>query len=456
MPGKVKTRLAAYLGDDAACEFYRLSLVRVLGAFAAGDATDGPKVVIATATAEEQERFAAVFAAAGSVNTGTADTAPLVILQRDADLGERMAAAFLDVVQEPESARAVGESTHLLLAGTDIPDYSPEIAARATELLADHDVVLGPTLDGGYYCVGIRAELARDPERLRSLFAGIPWSTPEVLAKQEQQMERAGLRVARLPVLRDIDEIPDLVAYLKAAGDTEFAQGVRALFPDVREVLPILNEAENLEFVLGPIFASGLAREVICADNGSTDGSPELAERLGARVTHCSERGYGVACLPALDDIRARGGCDAGLFLSGDGADDPTWIHKVLGPVTSNRYDLSLGARVPELALPGALMAHARFGNWLITRLVKLLWKFDYKDLGPFRAVRWAAYEQMQMDDRNYGGTVQMQIRVLQHGLRVIETPVPYRKRNAGQSKVTASLRGSYLAGKIIFRTLFR
>ena len=472
MAGRVKTRLAQYLGDEKACEFYRATLTHVFG-----NAGSDTSVFIASADADRIELFPEVLREAGIADAGSDWP---VFVQRGEDLGERMAFAFEDAlarltapagadVQTPASeagsqAPLAPPERVYLLTGTDIPFYDGDVVDQAVAALAGHDAVLGPTPDGGYYLIGLRESVVRRPDLLRKIFADIPWSTDQVRELQTRRLKEKKLRTAFAPELQDVDTVEDLLALPGLREAEEVADGrhakylerIRALLPDVRVVLPILNESENLKFVLGPIFESGFAREVICADNGSTDGSREIAAGLGARVTLCEERGYGVTCLTALDDIRERGGCDVVLFMDGDGADDPRYIREILAPVCSDRFDLSLGARVPELALPGALMAHARFGNWLITRLVKLLWKFDYRDLGPFRAVRWQAYETMRMDDRNYGWTVQMQIRILQHGLRVREMPVPHRKRHAGTSKVTASLRGSYMAGKIIFRTLFR
>ncbi len=467
MAGRVKTRLAEYLGDEKACEFYRATLTHVFG-----NADPDMSVFIASADADRVELFSDVLREAG-IDDARSDWS--VFVQRGEDLGERMACAFEDALArltaaEIPNSKAASETSSepqervFLLTGTDIPFYEGDVVDQAVAALAGHDAVLGPTPDGGYYLIGLRESVVRRSDLLRRIFADIPWSTARVRELQTRRLEDENLRTAFAPQLQDVDTVEDLLALSvqpesadgAGARHVKYLERIRALLPDVRVVLPILNESENLKFVLGPIFESGYAREVICADNGSTDGSREIAAGLGARVTLCEERGYGITCLTALDDIRERGGCDVVLFMDGDGADDPRYIREILAPVCSNRFDLSLGARVPELALPGALMAHARFGNWLITRLVKLLWKFDYRDLGPFRAVRWQAYETMRMDDRNYGWTVQMQIRILQHGLRVREMPVPYRKRHAGTSKVTASLRGSYMAGKIIFRTLFR
>lgn len=469
MPGRVKTRLAQFLGDEKACAFYRATLTHVFRAFDGGiDRNTRPPAVnvyIASAGQDRVELFSDVLRDAGI------DRDWPVYQQRGEGLGERMALAFEDALARADSTN--GDASHpgesadtsgnrvFLLTGTDIPFYNPTIAAAAAELLESHDAVLGPTPDGGYYLIGLHEKVVRQPELLQRIFAELPWSTEQVRELQMRRFSELEMSAALAPELQDVDTYEDLLALpldseKNSPQSSAYCAQIQALLPDVRVILPILNEAENLKFVLGPIFASGYVREVICADNGSTDGSQELAASLGARVTVCQERGYGITCLTALDDIRGRGGCDVVLFMDGDGADEPEYIREIIAPVCADRYDLSLGARVPELALPGALMAHARFGNWLITRLVRLLWKFNYRDLGPFRAVRWQAYETMRMDDRNYGWTVQMQIRALQYGLRVREIPVPYRKRNAGTSKVTASLRGSYMAGKIIFRTLFR
>lgn len=458
MPGQVKTRLAEFLGGARACECYRLLLRHTLGTFAA---EFSGRIVVSSATADRQGLLEQIaFEAAGR--------ALPVREQRGSDLGARMAAAFQDALAD-EPARKV------LLAGTDIPQYTPRVARITVDLLDSHDAVLGPAHDGGYYLIALRSDVILQTSLLREIFAGIAWSTPDVYATQLARLGDLGLRVGTAPRLRDIDTFDQLLrvcediklaepvgAELKSQSDSDsralarLRRDLAVLIPDIRVILPILNEAENLNYVLRPIFATGYFREVICADNGSTDGSRELAERLGARVTLCMERGYGATCLKALADIRARGGCDVIVFMDGDGADDPAYIAGIVAPVAADRCDLSLGARVPELALPGALFPHARLGNWLITRLVRLLWKFDYRDLGPFRAMRWESFERLAMDDRNYGWTVQMQIRALRQGMRVREVPVPYRKRNAGQSKVTASLRGSYLAGKIILRTLWR
>ncbi len=441
--GRVKTRLAEYLGKDRACDLYIELLRRSVYAFAAAEVD----MVVYSSEEDDRKQLAKTIQAALPERY---PSPPSVRLQSGADLGERMARALRETAAR--NTKLENAPDRLLLAGTDIPAYQPESARQAAKLLESYDAVLGPASDGGYYMIGLRAEHAQNAELMHQVFAKIPWSTDRVFEIQRKRLRNAGLSVAEAPLLDDLDTFDDLLQ-LSERYAFEFLRG---FLPDVRVILPIWNEADNLKFVLRPLFASKFFREIICADNGSDDGSRKLAADLGARVTLCEERGYGATCLTALDDIRERGGCDVVLFMDGDGADDPASIPQMLAPVTSGRFDLVLGARNPDLAAPGSLLPHQRFGNWLITRIIAFLWKHEYADLGPFRAVRWEALEAMEMDDRNYGWTVQMQTRALDLGLRVLEMPVPYRKRHAGKSKVTATIRGSYLAGKIIFRTIFR
>lgn len=443
VPGQVKTRLAEFLGKDRACELYIELLRRSFFSFAAA------RTDMIVYSSEEDDRKLLAKTIQASLPEKYPEP-PALRLQSGADLGERMGRALRETAVR--NAKRESGPDRLLLAGTDIPAYRPELAQAAAKLLDSHDAVLGPASDGGYYLIGLRPEHAQNAELMHQVFAKIPWSTDRVFEIQRKRLRGAGLTVAEAPLLDDLDTFDDLLQ-LSERFAFDF---LREFLPDVRVILPVWNEAENLKFVLRPLFASKFFREIICADNGSDDGSRKLAADLGARVSLCVERGYGATCLTALGDIRDRGGCDVVLFMDGDGADDPASIPQLLSPVTSNRFDLVLGARTPDLAAPGSLLPHQRFGNWLITRIIAFLWKHEYADLGPFRAVHWEALEAMRMDDRNYGWTVQMQTRALDLGLRVLEMPVPYRKRHAGKSKVTATIRGSYLAGKIIFRTIFR
>lgn len=193
---------------------------------------------------------------------------------------------------------------------------------------------------------------------------------------------------------------------------------------------------------------------VVVADNGSTDRTSEVARRAGVVVVHERERGYGAACQRAIAGLPAS--VEAVAFLQADGSEDPSEAHRLLTPVLDGRADLVLGSRVLGKAEPGALLPHQRFGNWLATTLIRLLHGHRYTDLGPFRAIRLEALRRLDMRDRNYGWTVEMQVKALKAGLRVLEVPVSYRVRRAGENKVSGSFRASLSAGWKIIWTVLR
>ena len=189
----------------------------------------------------------------------------------------------------------------------------------------------------------------------------------------------------------------------------------------------------------------GLFSLVVVSDNGSTDGTGEVARRSGVTVVTQPERGYGAACLAALASLPPD--IQAVVFMQADSSEDPAEAAALLAPLFDGRADLVLGSRVLGVAAAGALLPHQRFGNWLATTLIRLLYRHRYTDLGPFRAIRVDALRRLGMRDRNYGWTVEMQIKALRHGLRVMEIPVRYGVRAAGENKVSGSLKASLQAG---------
>ncbi|MBX7056558.1 MAG: TIGR04282 family arsenosugar biosynthesis glycosyltransferase [Leptospirales bacterium] len=431
--GRVKTRLAAIAGESVAVQAYRRLLA---GALAAAAQLENSDFQFWSAEAGGEELLHPLLA-----------PYPQCVLkqQRQGDLGVRMASALA------EAAQSLADEDCLLLVGSDVPALRVEHLRQAQTALHESDLIFGPAADGGYYLIAMRAALARKDEKLQSLFDNVAWSQSATLDHQEQRAASLGLRTARTALLADLDVAADLIA---ARSIDE--QAWRDLAPDIRVILPCLNERANLPAVLAPLLACGLFREIIVADNGSSDGSDLLAIELGARVTHCAERGYGAACLTALADIRQRGGCDWVVFCDADGADDPALLGPLLQPLWSGEYDFALIARDVQLSEAGALMPHARFGNWLACSLSALFFGRRFLDLGPFRALRWEALEQLRMDDRNYGWTLQMQLRAQRAGLRIVEIPAAYRRRRAGKSKVTSTLRGSVRAGLVILWTILR
>ena len=220
----------------------------------------------------------------------------------------------------------------------------------------------------------------------------------------------------------------------------------------VDAVIPALNEAAALGEVLDGI-PSPPVRRVIVADNGSTDDTARVAREHGARVVEEPRRGYGAACLQGIAALRDDPP-DVVLFLDADGSDDPAEAVAVLAPILDGVADLVVGSRVLGEREPGALTPHARFGNWLATRLLAGLYGARYTDLGPFRAIRYPALLRLGMKDRDFGWTVEMQIRAARQGLRHTEVPVRYRRRT-GRSKISGTFGGSVRAGAKILSTVF-
>lgn len=216
-------------------------------------------------------------------------------------------------------------------------------------------------------------------------------------------------------------------------------------------IIPALDEEHSIGALLDGVDRA-VVRDVIVGDNGSRDATAAVARSRGATVVRVDERGYGAACAGALSAMA--GDVDVVLFMDADGSDDPAEIPLVLAPILSGQADLVIGSRALGVVERGALTPQQRFGNWLATRLIALLYRYRYTDLGPFRAIRRELLDRIGMRDRRYGWTVEMQVRALQLGARVAEVPVRYRKR-IGKSKISGTVRGVVLAGYWILRTIF-
>jgi len=213
-------------------------------------------------------------------------------------------------------------------------------------------------------------------------------------------------------------------------------------------VIPALNEERAIGRVIGAI--PEWVDDIIVVDNGSTDATSAVAKAAGARVVHEAERGYGAACQTG---IRAIGAAEIVVFLDGDYSDEPREMARLVDPIADGRCDLVVGSRVKGTCEPGALTPQQRFGNWLACLLMRKLWGADYSDLGPFRAIRREALERIAMTDRNYGWTVEMQIKGVIAGLKTEEVPVSYRAR-IGTSKISRTVAGSAQAGATILRVI--
>jgi glycosyltransferase involved in cell wall biosynthesis len=218
-------------------------------------------------------------------------------------------------------------------------------------------------------------------------------------------------------------------------------------------IIPALNEEDSIGHVLVEIPA-GVFDQVLVVDNGSRDKTAALAAAHGALVLHEPRRGYGSACLRGIAYIDAT--TEVVVFLDADGSDRPAEATRLIEPIASGLADFVVGSRELGRRETGALALHQRWGNRLAIWLIQALYGFRYTDLGPFRAIRYSSLQRLGMADHNYGWTIEMQIKAVQRGLRILEMPVTSRRRLGGTSKVSGTLRGSVAAGFKILWTIAR
>jgi glycosyltransferase involved in cell wall biosynthesis len=216
-------------------------------------------------------------------------------------------------------------------------------------------------------------------------------------------------------------------------------------------IVPALNEEPVIGRMLDavPRFLYGA---ILVADNGSTDRTAEVASKHGATVVFEPERGYGAACLRAIEALPPD--IEAIVFMQADLSENPAEARLLLEPIETGRADLVIGTRTQGTAEPGALLPHQEFGNRLATSLIRLFYGYRYSDLGPFRAIRRDALDRLNMRERNYGWTIEMQVRAIEEGLRILEVPVHYGVRVAGVNKVSGNLKASLVAGYRIIATV--
>lgn len=225
----------------------------------------------------------------------------------------------------------------------------------------------------------------------------------------------------------------------------------------VKVIIPVFNESGSIGHVVRDIPAH-LVNEVIVVNNGSTDDTANIASMAGATVLTETEKGYGAACLKGMEYVRAMNDDetpDVIVFLDGDYSDYPEEIEQLLLPIQAGTHDMVIGSRALGMKEKGSMTVQQIFGNWLATRMMRWFFNADYSDLGPFRVIRWTALEKLEMKDRNYGWTVEMQIKAAKKGLRYTEIPVRYRKR-IGKSKVSGTVKGTVMAGYKIITTIIK
>jgi len=221
--------------------------------------------------------------------------------------------------------------------------------------------------------------------------------------------------------------------------------------PKISVIIPAYNEEESLPHVLNDLPKDRL-HQIIVVDNRSTDRTSEVARENGATVVYEKRRGYGQACLSGMDALDAP---DIVVFLDGDYSDYPEEIDLLVEPILKDEADFIVGSRMILKESRKALLPQARYGNQLAVFLIRLFFGHRFTDLGPFRAIRYESLQAIGMRDKDFGWTVEMQVKAVQKGLRIREVPVRYRIR-IGVSKITGTVSGTLKAGTKIIYTIFK
>ena len=220
----------------------------------------------------------------------------------------------------------------------------------------------------------------------------------------------------------------------------------------VTVIIPALNEAGNIGKLVQEVRAI-VPLEVIVVDNNSTDSTAEEARTAGARVVIAPKRGYGYACAAG---VSAAQNADVLVFMDGDYSFSPADLPLLLSPIFDGRADLVLGSRELGLMESGAMPPHQRFGNWLVSRLMNILYRLSITDLGPYRAIRRQLLNELDMQEMTYGWPTEMIVKAARGRARIVEVPVSYKSRRFGISKVSGTLRGTILAAWFILGVTFR
>ena len=218
-------------------------------------------------------------------------------------------------------------------------------------------------------------------------------------------------------------------------------------------IIPAYNEEKSIGKVIAEI--PSVVDEIIVVNNHSTDNTAKVAQAAGARVLFEERKGYGYACLKGLAHLRKNNQPDIVVFLDGDYSDYPQELSRLVQPIIEKSVDFVVGARTKELREKGSMTPQQVFGNALACFLMRVLYHSKFTDLGPFRAIRWETLESLQMRDKTYGWTVEMQLKVLRKKISYQEIPVSYKKR-IGVSKVSGTVKGTIFAGVKIIGWIFK
>jgi glycosyltransferase involved in cell wall biosynthesis len=220
-------------------------------------------------------------------------------------------------------------------------------------------------------------------------------------------------------------------------------------------IIPAFNEQNGVGQVIKDL-PLNLVREIIVVNNNSNDKTSAVAAKAGATVLDEPRKGYGYACLKGMDYIALKNiKPDVVVFLDADYSDHPEELAEIVQPIISEHYDLVIGSRALGMKARGSMTPQQIFGNWLATRLIRLFFKTKYTDLGPFRAIKYSSLLSLNMSDKTYGWTVEMQIKAAKKRMKITEVPVSYRVR-IGKSKVSGTIKGTIMAGYKILYTIFK
>ena len=371
--------------------------------------------------------------------------------QRGVSLGERLDNLLNEALHNG--------SGRVVVINSDSPTLPASYLSQAFDALIEADVVLGPTQDGGYYLIGMKQPHPH-------LFHEVQMSTPHVLADTLALAESSGLTVSLLPTWYDVDTIEDLYQLeeeISSISTGEKAAATRRWLTqtDWRNqpagllrtslIIPALNEADCLGQLLAEV-STDLIHQLIVVDNGSTDGTADVAQKAGAFVVEEPRRGYGFACAAGV--AAAEG--DVLVFMDGDGSFVPDELLELLKPIVLDKAELVLGSRTLNGSQQEVMPLHQRFGNQLFAWLLRKRYGLKLTDLGPFRAVKRDLMLQLEMQEYTYGWPLEMIIKSAHNRARILELPVTYRPRFAGHSKVGGTFNGSILAAYRFLRVMLR
>jgi len=222
----------------------------------------------------------------------------------------------------------------------------------------------------------------------------------------------------------------------------------------VSVVIPALNEEEPIGEVVRSVLTTGVPREIIVVDNGSMDATAARAATAGAKVVAEPNHGYGRACAAGVKAVSPD--CQIIVFLDGDGSDCPEFMQQMIDPIVADTHDFVIGSRARGKREPGSMNFQQLFAGRLAGALVSILYRVHYTDMCPFRAIRRDALANLGMHEQTYGWNLEMQMRAAKKRLRILEIPVDHRCRTGGLSKVSGTLRGTFVAGTRILATLVR